>query len=89
MPETIYKSPRVTKAFTKKCFKFVLKKGNQTFAIQFMLILLLVEANTISEKRYCKKNMVGFFYFNISKMVFILLIEIVANHVVITFINIK
>lgn len=53
-----------------------------------MLALLLVEADTILEKRYYKKNMIGPFCFGGGKIVFTLLIKIIADHVVIIFINV-
>lgn len=46
-----------------------------------MLILLPVKTDPVLEKRYSKKNLVSLSSFNGSKIVFTLLIEVVALYV--------
>lgn len=47
MLEIIHKNFQIAKAFVYEHFEFVLGRRNQTFIIQFMLMLLLVETDTI------------------------------------------
>lgn len=54
-----------------------------------MLILLLAEIDTISEEKYCKKNIVKFFYSNCSEKVFIFLTKVVIGYIVINSINVR
>lgn len=69
----IYKNPQITTIFVQECHKFVLEKKNQTFIIQFTLVLLLAKADIVLEKQYDKRNIIRFFYSGGSKIVFALL----------------
>lgn len=71
----------------QKCLELVAGKKNQTFAFQLPLMLLPAEINIILEKKCCKKNMVRSFYSSGGKIVFALLTEIIADHVIITLIK--
>lgn len=54
-----------------------------------MLILLPTDANKILKEKYYKRDTVKSFCFDSSKIIFVLLTEIVADHLVITFISIR
>lgn len=52
-------------------------------------MLLPAKTDSISKEKYCKKYAVGFFYSGSSKMVFILVIDVIAGQIVITPINVR
>lgn len=54
-----------------------------------MLVLLLAKTDAILKEKYCKRYAVRFFFFGNSKIIFVLLTKVIANHVVIILVNIK
>lgn len=52
-------------------------------------MLLPVKVDIVFKKKCCKRNTVRFFYFNYSKIVFVLLVEVIIDLMVITSINVK
>lgn len=60
--EIIHKSPWVAKVFTQKHLEFLSGKKKEALVIQILLVLLLVEIDTILKKKSCKKFVVRFFY---------------------------
>ena len=88
-PETIHKSRQITKAFAWKRLEFLPGRWNQSFIIQLLLVLLPAETDAVLEKRCSKKYVVRSFCSGSSKMVLILLTEVVTGHIVITPLNIR
>lgn len=87
--ETIYKGFQITKSLMQKRFEFVLGKQNHILIIPLLFMLLLAETDVILKQKFCKKYVIEFFCSGDIKMIFILLIEVIASHVVITPINVK
>lgn len=54
-----------------------------------MLILLPIEGDLILEEKRCKKDTIRSLGFGYCKMIFVLLIEILISHIVVTCINIR
>ena len=88
-PEIIYKDFQIIKAFAQKCLEFLSSRQNQSFIIQLLLMLLLIETDAITKKICYKRYAVRSFCSCGSKMVFILLIKIIADHMVVNSINIR
>ena len=69
--------------------KLVLSNWNKAIYILYLHILLLAEADLILKKRYSNKNLVEIFSFGDSKVIFILLIEVVIFHIRFTTIQVQ
>lgn len=54
-----------------------------------MFVLLTAEIDAILKKKFCKRNIVTFFYSGVGKIIFALLINVVTGHMIISFINIE
>ena len=88
-PETIHKDFQITQVFVQKRLEFLPSRWNQSFIIQLLLKLLLAEIYAVLKERCSKKYVVRFFCSGGGKMVFTLLTEIVAGHLVVILINIR
>lgn len=64
-------------------------RDNQIFAIVLLLVLLPAEADLILEEVCYKRDMVRSLCSGNGKIIFTLLIEVVAGHMVITTINVR
>lgn len=87
--ETIYKDFQIAKSLVQKRFEFVPDRWNHILIILLLFMLLLAETDVILKEKFCKKYVIKFFCFGDIKMIFTLLKEIIASHVVITPINVK
>ena len=65
--------------------------GNRdwVFSLMFLLVLLPIEVNAVTQERCCKENTVGALGSGSSKLILILLTEVIAFHVKLITIDIR
>ena len=66
----------------EKRFKLISKNPNQTFIFYFPFILLLTEINAVLYKKNYKRNLIEFGSSAGSKIVFILLTEVITFYMI-------
>ena len=77
----VYKSLEVAQALAEECLELVPHDMDKVVYVLFPLILLLAEIDLVPKKRCGKKNLVSLFRSSDSKVVIILLTEVVALYV--------
>lgn len=87
--ENGYKCSRLSKTLLKKGLEFALYRRNSIVAFDMSFVLLSIEIDYILEKQSCKKDALMFHSSGYVKMVFTLLIKVVALHIFTTIIIVR
>lgn len=80
-PVAVYKNLEVSQALTKKRIELISHNQNRAFCVLFLLVLLLAETDPILKEKHGKKNSMSSLSSNSSKIVFILLIKVIALYI--------